>query len=245
MARPASRRASRSAGSSSLSSGGSKPAAPEPLGQRERSGRQRGDGACGAAPPACGLAGDSGRSGVRALPSASRSSRPSSVAAWAVLAWRGRSSTRPPPSVSGGAIWRITRRSPACGQSGRSSRSCQYRPPSHAIRAAVSRVPWCTCTRTPVSGSRPSNSSSASTSRSARSPRRGAASTSPLATSSTATPVRLTATRWPAARDRRGVVHLYPSHARPAPRGQHTSSSPRPIRRTTASRSRPCPHRGS
>ena len=63
------------------------------------------------------------------------------------------SSTRPPPSVSGGAIWRTTSRSPAAGTIGCSRRTCQKRPPSQASRAGASRVPWWIWTRSPCSGS--------------------------------------------------------------------------------------------
>ena len=135
--------------SSSESSGGSRPHLAAAL-ERQRAGVRAG--------PELGPLAARRRRGPRrrhalgASPRASRSSRASSSRLGPCLRACG-SSTTPPPSVSGGAIWRTTSRSPAAGISGCSSRICQKRPPSQASRAGLSRVPWWTWTRSPCSGS--------------------------------------------------------------------------------------------
>ncbi len=169
--------------------------------------------------------------GSGASPRASRSSRTSTsrLGPWR----RGRgSSTRPPPSVSGGATWRTTIRSPAAGTIGCSSRTCQKRPPSHARRAAASRVPWWIWHALAVLGlggrrtrARRPRGTSAARRRRSRPARRRARSRRPRV------PVRFTATRWPGRRPlERLVVHLHAAHAYPPSlRAGSSSSSPRPI----------------
>ena len=150
-ASPCSRRAARSAASSSASSGGSKPAARRALAPAPE--RCPGSG-CRRRRQRTGPAALRGRGVRRRSPRASALQPGEQVAPWAVLARAVGSSTVPPPSVSGGAIWRIDDAIARAGRGrGASERSCQKRPPSQARRAGVSRVPWCAVTRSPCSGS--------------------------------------------------------------------------------------------
>ena len=154
------------------------------------------------------------------------------------------SSTTPPPSVSGGAIWRITSGRPATAISGCSSRSCQKSPPSQASRAGVSRVPWWTWTRAPCSGS--SRSARAGVEQIRRSQVRPArpARRRVRPRHRDADEVDRHALTGVRALDRL-VVDLDASNSDPPAAGSSRSSSPRPICPTTAFRSPPSRRRGS
>ena len=129
------------------------------------------------------------------------------------------SSTRPPPSVPGGAMERTTMRSPSRAISGRSHRSCQ-RPgsPLDDARGGLAR---------PVVDLRAARrAGAAQVQRDVEDPRRpqvrasSPTTTSPRPIASTRTPARLTATRCPAsARSRAVSCTCYAAHA-------HTGARP-------------------
>ena len=102
--------------------------------------------------------------------------------------------------MSGGEIRRTTRRSPAAGISGRCSRSCQKSSPSAVSGRAT---PACRGGSGPElrlrAGQCPRSRARHRPGRSPSGHRSRPAITSPRATSSTDGPLRLTATRWPAA----------------------------------------------